>query len=733
MKLKPNNLRVAVLVLVLVLAACNGDAVPDRYDWCYNFDFTQSNSWNVSYGSWQPGVGYLVDSNYRMVLSYTHSSTVYPQSVVITASKPGANDTSIAAVGEVFGIYREIYETIPGALTNGQFVLSPPSASTNGSSANITLQASDNVTVQSVTIYGLYENPFGVSNCGNLDPTATVVIETSTPFPTAPPGTPTPTAQVCPEQSYIWFVSNPLDNAISDGTFGTNNSLNYLQGAVGQPLALDIGSTFFPQVVSVSRLVIYFDGQPSLSDEIDVTVNAQPLGVDSTPVITQAGLYEYEYELGSNISSSSGFDFVFDPVGTSLDEADAGRAIVTSIQFWYEPVSCSFITPTSTETPNGSITPSPTTTATPTCNVAGNGNPNLTYWVSQNGSWSGNIIPFGTVFVTRSTESTVTLPQYWRIVRFDYEVSSANQGMHSRNVYIGGVGGVNYPETNPSNIAGRFGATLTSEIYTNQITFQGIAGTGTYLNIQNVRIWGCQTNPTSTPTASPTQTTTSTPQSTANPNTPTPNPTFTPRASATIINPSRTPLPVFVPPSPTPPPPPPNISTSTPTPLIVSSPSNPTASATVNFAATQTQAAQSTATLPILTNTPDDGLDGDINNIPGIGEAIGFGQNMLSSISNWMNLGFAWLGNMSSTVNGITNQWYLTAPKPPPGVWNCTTNPFEHEVCAIWYILENTIFSGVLGNFIVGLMVLLIDLNIIFTFIRMARAILVRIAKVINS
>lgn len=235
---------------------------------------------------------------------------------------------------------------------------------------------------------------------------------------------------------------------------------------------------------------------------------------------------------------------------------------------------------------------------------------------------------------------------------------------------------------------------------------------------------GCA--PTATPTGSPTSTSTRTPRPTR-----TPNPSITP-------SPSLTPVLLDTP------------GTRTYTPLPSATRANVgqvfTAPplATLNSTYATYPGVPGTGT-PYATITPDgfpgDGTpmivpwqpmpgDGsgsdDITGITDLGNGIvNVGVNLMKQVTSWLT-------ELTITIGRITDAWYDTPAVPIPGVPDCMINPLENQVCAIWYILRFTIFGPPIGHLIIPIALAVVDLSIIFAFIKLARAILARAAEILK-
>lgn len=80
-----------------------------------------------------------------------------------------------------------------------------------------------------------------------------------------------------------------------------------------------------------------------------------------------------------------------------------------------------------------------------------------------------------------------------------------------------------------------------------------------------------------------------------------------------------------------------------------------------------------------------------------------------------LSLGLSWLfqiiGVLVGTLLGLTGAPIL----PVPGLPRCITAPTDWELCAVWYVTDNTVFADATpGELLIPVVVLLIDLWIIF-------------------
>lgn len=78
----------------------------------------------------------------------------------------------------------------------------------------------------------------------------------------------------------------------------------------------------------------------------------------------------------------------------------------------------------------------------------------------------------------------------------------------------------------------------------------------------------------------------------------------------------------------------------------------------------------------------------------------------------------AWIFQAVAIVAGFIYTFFSTDPEPFPGAPLCITAPTDHDLCAFWYLFDNTVWGGSVGSVIVLVIVLLIDLPIVFYFVR---------------
>jgi hypothetical protein len=105
------------------------------------------------------------------------------------------------------------------------------------------------------------------------------------------------------------------------------------------------------------------------------------------------------------------------------------------------------------------------------------------------------------------------------------------------------------------------------------------------------------------------------------------------------------------------------------------------------------------------------------------------GCAIVNTGGNAMLRGFSWLGNLGTVTTRLFNGWAYAIPTAPPSMPQCRAIPSSSDVCAIYYILTFTLFAGPLGSLIMPLAALVVDVFTLTSFIRLVRAILVRLAE----
>lgn len=151
-----------------------------------------------------------------------------------------------------------------------------------------------------------------------------------------------------------------------------------------------------------------------------------------------------------------------------------------------------------------------------------------------------------------------------------------------------------------------------------------------------------------------------------------------------------------------------------------------------------------------ITGTPMDGEPWATSQGPGIGPpgdgpgddgpsgcdgsgAISLMCNVINTSTNAMNQAFGYIGELNGRMVAFVTAYQNATPTAIPGLPHCATDRFGSELCAIYYILTYTVLSGPIGSLIVPVAVIDIDILILFTFVKLVRALLVRLAGVLQQ
>ena len=198
---------VALSLVLAVVAACTSTPIPDSFDWCYTYDFRDPVDYmNLIDGEWIDGDGIApVDGLIRF--NFQHIRIVEPNVVFVRASRAPdvTGDIAIAAAGEVFSVIAAFNNTMPGDMVDVELPFIPETLGTGSSVVNITLEAAQPILFREIEVRGIGVTPFDRNDCGpetpTPQPTSTPVTETPTPSQThtvTPTSLPTLTPSITP-------------------------------------------------------------------------------------------------------------------------------------------------------------------------------------------------------------------------------------------------------------------------------------------------------------------------------------------------------------------------------------------------------------------------------------------------------------------------------------------------------------------------------------------------------
>jgi hypothetical protein len=590
-------------------------------DWCYEFNFiTNDHESQILIGEWESGTGIkseLANGTQSILMLLQYPLTVQPLGVVWRFDRgfgTGPAPVDVQASLNAFGIGHTPdpiqFQISPDWSPEDQFALvalTSQSAGQSGTTAQVSLNASNNVNLTSLVVYGNGVNPFPFNHCGAATTTPTqTATEPGTPTATATqgacllpgqpsptPGAPTSTPTVGPSPTPQTFMFT--DDFSGDLPFGVTRTLGvtgpmnggsisiWSSGLEGWNTSTDYPSSVSSKWYNPGPATVYHDVFYTFPANVVVTAvhfDVMAIGYGSGGYTAYAAAYQE---------------------GLALDPAH------------------------------------------PTGYIAGN----------QGASGAGHEYVW----------ETKTFPHTGYLLR-------------TVEVRLASTRGASWSLNAIDNV----------EIYFKWVTPPATTPTP----------WPeCTLTPTVTPSVSPTPSASPTPF------------TLTPTFTRT---PTVTPFPIVIPTT---------APTNTPRPTNTAGP--PTATLDPSVTPTLRPGYNEGTVGPFV--PPESGNGGQGSGLHGLGNAlIAFGANAWQRASGWAS-------NAAGTITRLTNAWRSAAPTPLPYMPQCRTNPLANELCAIWYILTFTVFSGTLGSLIVPMGVAVIDIYFLFVFIRMARAVIAQIKQ----
>lgn len=667
------------LAFTIVLASCAPE-VPDYFDWCYLYDFSESvDGINIQDGTWVDGTGIITDHTGLMRLNWVHSQSVQANHITVSVARgqPGSTAFDVTANAIIFGIGASFTQSFPyypfdpSEESTLPVFFQPETNYVSSPSANIAIEAAEPFVLASVLVRGIGANPFDRDDCNMIEGTS---VWTPPPtqdwnFPT-PGESPTPTPTITPTVELPTLTPEPTHT---------------------------VTATFTP------------DCSVEWTHTIDFRSSPYPYHMGSDPAKTT-------YASGEGYKAI----FVYNP---SLNYSDMSQVVRFRL-----PASASISgidIMMSSDASSGDLSRNP-----PPYNSPG-----------------GTL----TTLVHGSNQTTPPTSGYTNPVTV-FPYAKSEEWVERDDSPMGGVWWIQI----------------------NLVTEYGYLPQNSFVNtIHGLRLSGIGVNPFTgvcadaiTPTVSPTQTATNTPTQTAT-FTRTPLPTVTlgsgtvTRTVIAVASPTLGATSTPITPTAAPP-------TLTPSPTRTLIPP-PTAYQTI----TPWPTPEGTPP-PLETPTPEEGEDDGENRIldainsfgtwvqngfnslfdllgQGINWAIGTANNFGTLVGNliqaivglienifaflgelWeivklllaivvrlVQLFFAWIGEMSARITALLTAFWQAPLAPIPGLPMCTSNPTAHDLCAIYYILDWTIFApGTPGELIIPLTLINLDIWMIIYFVR---------------
>ena len=155
--------------------------------------------------------------------------------------------------------------------------------------------------------------------------------------------------------------------------------------------------------------------------------------------------------------------------------------------------------------------------------------------------------------------------------------------------------------------------------------------------------------------------------------------------------------------------------------------------------ATGTATAQGTGIPGGEGSTIDNGTpglgDGDLSGgLTGDGGGLTSGERgIISSVRGFYTMSWAWIRLGIALPTDLFTAWN-TAPVAEVEVLpDCLAAPEDSNICAVYYILDNTLFDGTLGGLIIPAIVIYIDAAILITILGYIRVIIAWVRNLLDS
>lgn len=216
--------RYFVFIMATIIMASCGSTPEEIPDWCYIYDFTTDDyDFNIADGQWIDEIGLQTDDG-LLSFSYEHDVFVTPVIIYVTVERPvGITGTiDISTAGTVYGISTAFSVGMPTDEETVHFT--PAIVGDAGKTINVTLDVgSQELNITQIEVQGNGATPFDDNPCDRITPSPTftpspTVPSTNTPFPTGE-ATYTPSPTFTPTET-------PTPTDTPEGTLVPTNTLD---------------------------------------------------------------------------------------------------------------------------------------------------------------------------------------------------------------------------------------------------------------------------------------------------------------------------------------------------------------------------------------------------------------------------------------------------------------------------------------------------------------------------
>lgn len=744
--------RILVFVLCAFILASCGSPDENDTDWCYTFYFPNStNNFNITAGVWSEGQGLKTDDSGLLMFSYGYDRFVEPKYILVTVARPIGivGDIPANVQGSIFGIGGSFSASLPSDQNSAMITLQSDTIGLAGKDVNVSVDSSSQLVIREIEVRGDGSNPFPSNECDKSPfqptqpPDATLTVVTPTPIPTLsatsttlPTATSTPTTTLTPSitptpsntPTGTWTCAfdfsasqggwQTISTAVPAGSYSSGNGWVTGFNAAANINQVAVERLFTATLITNVSFVYDASAGSVASDSTrprSIQLQNGASVVNETSTITYGTNQSYAWS-GSVTAERIAIALVpANRVGTS--PAVNGSATIKSASVSgvgtvpFTPgtgVICDSATPTPTYTPSITSTPNDATNTaaaetstaaasiTPFYSVTPSESYICTYSFALNGNggfvtladgfyspgagWLG-VSSFGNNILQIQRTITATQINFMKLTWL-VEIPAAALTVDSP-----------YGAGSTINVTTGTRVQTFNSIQTN-VTSLIFSGTGSSVNgkrlvLVGVEIQGKGARPAGAVCGNPTAT---------------PDVSRTPIASVTPPPSSRTPIP-----------PPPQLVTPT---YVTVTPGGPTPD--IDGSAT---AWIGTAT--IIAGTPG-GDQGAGETGTGLGTGVGVG-------GGFGNIFIDWLGQVGVSISTLTDSFINAAPQPIPGLPLCMSNPLDHDICAIYYILDWTLLApGTPGEHIVPILQIIMNVYIVIYFVKRVLAIVRRGESVTN-
>lgn len=678
--------RYAPFVVALIfglMAACTTANPPEATDWCYTFQFSQGNyGINFTRGGWAEGYGLVTDEEGRLQFTYTHNTVVAPTYLIIRGVRPDlvAGVIDVEANGIIFGVGVQFDGAIPEHISELELPDAPENSTDQGKTMTLSVQASQQIIIESIEVRGDFQTPFELNTCGGT-PTPThapdTVTATSTPVTETPTFTPTPSHTLTPSPTFT--ASNTFTPSPTGG-------VQFLHITFDEPsiLVWDIPGGNAEEVVGAGaagtnglRTNGDFDpagnnyqGLASIRVYIPDGITVQSWSMQSAYTISGSAngintfvRYKREGQSITNFLGTSGnagvyptFPIRFYPTNNTLNLSD-----IEYVEFWlFVNASISAVAyldnftlqytgtlPTPTATSTFTPTPvTPTQTSSPIPATATGTPRTRTATVTRTPTRTPLVIqsptPYSTVFATSTPDYDLTASPTFlptgTLVPFPTLIATQSP-----------------PDEGPGGGGGGSWGECGSEIIVNSLD-----DLGRYLAL----FWNCVVMPP-------------------------------------VLNIQNAIVGFFN--------------------WVLN-----TALNAFNWVGSIFGWIGGTiSNLGIQLGNLLQGVLGFINLIGRFfTEVFNIVRLLIAIIRHLLELFAGWIAQFVELIQTLLYDWYLTTPRPIPGLPQCLTNPAGSDLCAVYYIIQYTLLSGTVGQLIIPFLVIVVDLFVIIRFVITVRNLL---------